>query len=495
MFSKGQARFPLLLTIFLLAGLAISQTEPLPPSLMWNSQSTAASFDGSAYNSANTLAVGSVPAGTISVLIAGCPSDWVCIADPATFEHAGSDASYPISLLIIAPQGSTGTISATASRGSGATSGEWTVSLTAQQPAEQPPEQPPAQEAPPSPAEFTEVYGCGELRGNSVLVQDILAGDFEEGRPFCFMLAPDLPEKSVLDCQGHSIIGNGEGSGIFYSDHADNGWEIRNCVVMNFELGLFTDSDDLTVRNVEVRNTDIAWQLGGGSPIAAIDSSFSDSRLGIVFYYTLPTVFTNVKVNRITEYPFVFEGIRGAEIDENKVANLTTSGPSLVIKSTDFEIVNSRLGGLEFEDGDVTSNNIVLTETKLTRVGGGDAEECDPISGCVHSQGYWEAHPEEWPEVEGGAGWFNVTTMTTPPAGNAWYMLAHQYMAAVLNRESGAAVPPAIAGALEDSEDLLGDEIYEIGPDHPDRALAISLADTLEAYNAGGGNGRGQGQR
>ena len=433
MVSKGHTRFPLLLTRFLLAGITLSQTEGAPPSLSWSSQNTDASFDGSAYHSTNTLAAGSVPAGTISVLIAGCPPDWVCLADPATFEHSGADASYPVSVLIIAPQDSTGTISATASSGADANSGEWIVNLVSQPPAElpeQPPEgppqeqppveqppaeQPPTQEAPPLLEAFTEVYGCGELRGNSVLAQDILAGAFEEGRPFCFMLAPGLPEKSVLDCQGHSIIGNDEGSGIFYSDNADKGWEIRNCVVMNFELGLFTDSDNLTVRNLEVRNTDIAWHLGGGSPIAAIDSSFSDSRIGIVFYYTLPTVFTNVKVNRITGYPFVFEGIRGAEIDENTVANRTTSGPSLVIKSTDFEIVNSRLGGLEFEDGDLSSNNIVLTGTKLTRVGGGNEEECDPISGCVHSQGYWETHGSDWPEVEGEAGWFNVPTMTTTP--------------------------------------------------------------------------------
>jgi len=47
MVSKGQARFPLLLTIFLLAGITLSQTEGLPPSLAWTSQSTAAIFDGS----------------------------------------------------------------------------------------------------------------------------------------------------------------------------------------------------------------------------------------------------------------------------------------------------------------------------------------------------------------------------------------------------------------------------------------------------------------
>ncbi|MDO8340317.1 MAG: myxococcus cysteine-rich repeat containing protein, partial [Candidatus Burarchaeum sp.] len=127
----------------------------------------------------------------------------------------------------------------------------------------------------------------------------------------------------------------------------------------------------------------------------------------------------------------------------------------------------------------------------------GQTEECDggdfcsnectliEVEGCTYSQGYWKNHPGAWPPVEGEYGWFNVTTMQTPPAGNAWYILAHQYIAAVLNRESGATVPNSVATAIAQSKVLLGSDVYEIGPGHLNRTQATDLADILDDYNNG----------
>jgi len=281
MLSRGQARFPLLLTIFLLAGLALSQTEPLPPSLTWTSQSTDATFDGSVYTSQNTLAVANVPAGTISVLIAGCPSDWVCVADPATFEHAGADASYPVSTLIIAPQDSTGAISATASNGAGANSGEWVVNLVPQPPAELPPEQPPEeppQEQPPAtepqpplpaqpgaPEIFADASSCGELSQSTRLTGDVYATGLVLDWHPCFTLV-SLRHTAVLDCQGHSIIGAGIGTGIVTQDNERSGWELRNCNVRGFDYGLDLTANNLTIRNADVSNSKVWSAAGGSSP-------------------------------------------------------------------------------------------------------------------------------------------------------------------------------------------------------------------------------------
>jgi hypothetical protein len=174
----------------------------------------------------------------------------------------------------------------------------------------------------------------------------------------CITLAPGLQQKSVLDCAGHSITGTGTGIGIFYADNTDNGWEIRNCRISNFGYGMHTESDNLTVRNVDVTGSRIAWQAGGASPIAAIDSRFSNSETGIIFYYTLPTVFTNVTVEGISGYPFIFEGIAGDQISENRIANLTSEKRGLVKGSRAFEITGSSLGGLDFESGSAESNRV-----------------------------------------------------------------------------------------------------------------------------------------
>lgn len=75
--------------------------------------------------------------------------------------------------------------------------------------------------------------------------------------------------------------------------------------------------------------------------------------------------------------------------------------------------------------------------------------------GCSLTQGYWKTHNEyrappddaTWYKLEGGLGpntmffnsgktWYEV--FWTAPAGNAYYNLAHQYMAAVLNGLNGA---------------------------------------------------------
>lgn len=96
-----------------------------------------------------------------------------------------------------------------------------------------------------------------------------------------------------------------------------------------------------------------------------------------------------------------------------------------------------------------------------------------PCVGCTLTQGYWKthsaygpaAHPDTtWLELaEGpdtpfflsGQSWYQV--LWTPPAGgNAYYILAHQYIAARLNMLNGASSTPAVDAALAGAEILFG---------------------------------------
>jgi hypothetical protein len=133
--------------------------------------------------------------------------------------------------------------------------------------------------------------------------------------------------------------------------------------------------------------------------------------------------------------------------------------------------------------------------------------------GCTLTQGYWKTHgdplnerkyDETWDEVGGsdalfldtGQTWMEVFN-TAPSGGNAFYILAHQYMAAILNtlKADNPADPTLIsedltmAAALLDYYDdppYIPDDGHEFaGEPSNDRALAISIAETLDMFNNG----------
>ena len=83
---------------------------------------------------------------------------------------------------------------------------------------------------------------------------------------------------------------------------------------------------------------------------------------------------------------------------------------------------------------------------------------CAPSNGCVRTQGYWGNH-SNWPTgyspsdtfFYSGQTWQQVLD-SSAAGGNAYYQLAHQYIAAKLNEASGAAVPAGVLTVLADSQ-------------------------------------------
>lgn len=140
--------------------------------------------------------------------------------------------------------------------------------------------------------------------------------------------------------------------------------------------------------------------------------------------------------------------------------------------------------------------------------------------GCTLTQGYWKTHNDSF---KGGAptdnNWENITTLAeltgfftnalpsypligpnippftwfsvfwTAPKGNAYYNLAHQYMAAKLNILNGASETPAVTSAISAVEDFF--DFYTpasfvlLGKKNPLRAQVIGWAGTLGSYNEG----------
>jgi hypothetical protein len=107
---------------------------------------------------------------------------------------------------------------------------------------------------------------------------------------------------------------------------------------------------------------------------------------------------------------------------------------------------------------------------------------CCEDGGCTLTQGYWKNHTDVWPTDGALCGQSWLESLNTPPAGgNAWFTLAHQWIAATLNRAAGASAPPEVLDALDEAEALLLGCAIAVA----DRERAVLLGELLDAYNRG----------
>jgi len=86
-------------------------------------------------------------------------------------------------------------------------------------------------------------------------------------------------------------------------------------------------------------------------------------------------------------------------------------------------------------------------------------------TGCIYALGYWKTHAtygpasydatwaqlgEDTPFYVSGQSTYEV--LTTSPAGNSYYALAHQYIAATLNLAFGASMPSTVQDAYSGAQ-------------------------------------------
>ena len=155
-----------------------------------------------------------------------------------------------------------------------------------------------------------------------------------------------------------------------------------------------------------------------------------------------------------------------------------------------FDVINK----VDVVDGDPL--HPFATDTNTIHV----VVHCD--GGCTLTQGYWKTHstygpaskPDAtWNLLPGGAGpntvfflsgasWYQV--FWTAPAGNAYYNLADQYMAARLNILDGASAPASVSDAITTATGLFGS--LHAGADRG----ALRLECAAEAVRRPGGHPR-----
>jgi hypothetical protein len=173
-------------------------------------------------------------------------------------------------------------------------------------------------------------------------------------------------------------------------------------------------------------------------------------------------------------------------------------------KSFSFEYPKE-IGGYD-ECGEYMVDNIAsftTNDTSTTGEAGASVKVIVPCGGgCTLTYGYWQTHSKygpapydnTWDAKDGGDAEFLGTGVsyyeilqTKPKGGNAFYILAHQYIAAEMNGLNGAGSPSEVQDVWSQAQGIL--EKYEADLAIPKKSVdtdaAIALAGILDAYNNG----------
>jgi hypothetical protein len=123
---------------------------------------------------------------------------------------------------------------------------------------------------------------------------------------------------------------------------------------------------------------------------------------------------------------------------------------------------------------------------------------CEESSGCTLTQGFWKTHAEAWPVSSlwiGGVLYDQdalLAILNTPPRGDASLILAHQYIAALLNFASGASAGADVDTALADADMWFMDHAdadgllpFAVRASSPAGAEATELSGVLGSFNEG----------
>ena len=154
--------------------------------------------------------------------------------------------------------------------------------------------------------------------------------------------------------------------------------------------------------------------------------------------------------------------------------------------------------------GEYMFTNTASFTTDDTGATGSDSHTVNitvPCAGCTLTQGYWKTHSDRGPAPYDDA-WKNIGSSEedtlfflsgqtwyqvfwTAPAGNAYYNLAHQYMAAKLSILNGASTTPEVNAAITYAETFFGSYTPSSTLPKSVRAKVLAAASTLDQFNNG----------
>jgi hypothetical protein len=205
----------------------------------------------------------------------------------------------------------------------------------------------------------------------------------------------------------------------------------------------------------------------------------------------------------------IYESDECIDVSDTNVGALGTVCRSEAPKTFEYSLWfgNHPAADVYLECGDNTHTNTASFVTNDNGNTGSDSWTVNVTvacaAGCTLTQGYWKTHSEygpapyddtwamltdgaDTPFFDTGKSYYEILWME-PKGGNAYLILAHQYIAAELNTLNGASVPSDVLDAWEQAGELLVE--YEAKLSIPkkgeDRVLAIQLYELLDDYNNG----------
>jgi hypothetical protein len=210
----------------------------------------------------------------------------------------------------------------------------------------------------------------------------------------------------------------------------------------------------------------------------------------------------------VVNYTVALEAIDGRDIDECATVTDSAAGAlgTFCAASSPFtaDVTYAVTVGPYAVCGEYTVENLatLVTNDSGTRLTDGWplAVQVPCAAGCTLTQGYWKTHSrygpapyddawwlvgEETAFYLSGNTWYGV--LRTPPRGNVYYILAHQYIAARLNVLNGASTTPEVADALAEAGVFFGayTPVQAAALSKPLRARYIAVAGVLGRYNEG----------
>jgi len=267
----------------------------------------------------------------------------------------------------------------------------------------------------------------------------------------------------------------------------------------NYSYQFTSDPGDEAGFNVATSEASVRI-TGGGAPTDVL-VQFSSDQVPFTFSEAGTPGPAVTEVDKCIDVTDAFNG--GAA--EAKVTNFCATGLASSGYVTLTGGTYSRYIGPFAACGDYTVPNTATLTTKTTSTTDTDTWTINvnvPCTGCTLTQGYWKTHSdrgpapyddawknlgaleEETPFFNSGFTWYQV--FWTAPRGNAFYNLAHQYMAAKLNILNGAGTTPAVLAAIAGAEALFaaqGANDTVLSP--AERTQALAWASTLDKYNNG----------
>jgi hypothetical protein len=262
--------------------------------------------------------------------------------------------------------------------------------------------------------------------------------------------------------------------------------------------------------------------LGGGYELASIGSGLSDGVAEVTVASAGPEFWLVTRLSDSTNYWRFGRSLSGDYQLQQIIGNAIGSAPVEVLATVTPQSGDRLSCLLTSSDLTCSVDGVAVARTtdsfNRTAVRHGIAGYATPESslddfqvgtpvvatGCTKDDGYWKTHTRfgpgrydtTWAQLPRGeattfarSGLPYIAALWLPSLGNGYVALTHQYIAAELNRLSGASVPAPVASAITEAKAQLDSfsllQIAFMTGSSSVRARLVSLAATLEAYNHG----------